>query len=238
MKSHLDRSSASPWILGLVVCLVGAMNGPVAADELVVCESSVPYLSKIPYVNRLFKTRTVICGPEAARHEMCPERCERVGIDFDCDDACEPGCPTKANCCRRPVEQSAAEMAMIVCRSVVEVAEEACAEAADRERDLIASLLELTHESAAATAALEVWKESAANEAKLRQELVQAQVCNAQLAAKLRVAEEKQELAGKLHQAQMEIATLRVELAEARLAAGGSRARNPKVAESYQPVPR
>jgi hypothetical protein len=129
-------------------------------------------------------------------------------------------------------------MAMKMCQALVEAASVRCEDAQQRQHELVNALVASTHEAAESKARLEAWKEGAATEIQLRQELAEARINNAQLVARLHLAEEKLELAARLHQAQIEIAALKDEVAAAKTARGESRKRVPQVAEWHNVAPR
>ena len=125
-----------------------------------------------------------------------------------------------------------------MCNAMAEAIGFAWEDTVKRERHLIDSLIETTHAAADAKARLETWKEAAATETQLRQELAEARVRNAQLVARLQLSEEKLELVTRLHQAEMEIAALKGEVAAAKTARSESRKRTPQVAEWHNAAPR
>jgi hypothetical protein len=211
--------------MALAACLLGSASRLAIADEPVVRWECCPVITNIPCIDRLFKKSGTICESDAVKHEKCAEKCGRIGVDFDFDLAdprASAGC-SKGDCCATSGQTMSNDAMMWWCQALEEGARAACEDATKRERHLIDSLIDATRTAADAKARLEASKEAAAIEARLRSELMEARIKNVHLMAMLKSSEEKVELATKLHQAQMEIAALKGEVAAVKTARGESR---------------
>jgi hypothetical protein len=233
MKTSANRAQRATWILALAACLLGSANRLASADEPVVRWECCPVITNIPCIDRLFKKSGTICESDAVKHEKCAELCERIGVDFDFDIETPrtSACCSKKDCCATSGASCGGEAMITWCNAVLEAMSSACEDAGNREQHLIESLVATTRAAADAKARLETWKEASATEVQLRQELAEARINNAQLVARLQMAEEKLELVARLHQAQAEIAALKGEVAAAKTARGETGKRTPQMAE-------
>ena len=250
METTFDRTSVFSLTAALVLCGAAFAGRYVAAEDkqsppaptFLPQQSGVPILSRIPYVNRLFKNTPADDG------------CERIGIDFNfagqqcqqcvaqescnaceaaCKHVCKQTCEQCDTLCVRPfgicletcdedesAEESGDDLFKTVLLTLLEerhevfdVVERIRREQLDREDGLHDSLLEASITAAAAQAESETRTEFAEREMQILKELVQAKMENVVLTAKLQVAEQKEKLAADMLQLQLENSQLKEQLA-------------------------
>lgn len=224
MSLELRRLRRSPFAAGLLLMFtvglvlpgVRAEDKPAEKRRVVRYEEhAVPMLSRIPYINRLFKNVGVaVVDEEGAEGEA---QFERVGIDFDMDFDLEvvgpgtsratilrvsgEGCPNA--CCQEACEDVAAlcptfnlikkdpepkDITALLMANVRLQTQLEMKEAFDSEREeMLNSLVELTNEKAKLEAALEMAQASH----EMLMKIVEVKVENEKLKAKLELLEGK-----------------------------------------------
>lgn len=219
---RFNRTSAG--ILSCTLLVVLGSNA-LAAEPAQEC---VPFLLKIPYVNRLFapSAQALRCeeNSAAATATFVPHQfriigsdgLECIGIDFDCQVVGAAGPCCEAVCPASPCPQCTAhcgDACEVECLTEVTASESRQLMDLEafhiREIELLDEVFEARLEAAVAQAQLKARDEASAKEAKLQKQLLDAKLENARLQASLEFAEEKQKLAAELHQAQLELVALK-----------------------------
>lgn len=200
-------------------------------------ERGVPLLSKLPYINRLFKnvgpvhagevceTEDVQCPASRTTRHAGPDGFERIGVDFDCDvtqhcaqcqaTRCAPANSAQANC---PAPNAVygpsagpytpGHYPALTYQVLPAPLAMLQAESSASRDELLEALMEARVEAAVAQTALKVREESDAKQLELFKALVESQVENAKLTAKLELAAEKAEMLTELLEARAELALL------------------------------
>ena len=125
-KAKNNRFQATIWT---ILLLAAAASTAVRAAEPPACpkcstaERGIPILSRIPYVNRLFKN----VGP-AQDAKVSPQDFERIGVDFEFEIC--PDCPVPLNISSAACTQSAGSQLLAVRRASHQQAPAPCCEKA------------------------------------------------------------------------------------------------------------